>query len=110
MSYRGYRKLYKLAAWQQIRRLAFVRDLYTCRLCECSVTDSPAANNLPNQAIGDHIKEHRGDGELFFNVSNVQTLCKRCHDSLKQSEERLGYSKEIGLDGWPVDPRHPTNI
>jgi len=28
---------------------------------------------------------------------------------VKQGIEKLGYSKQIGLDGWPVDPAHPAN-
>lgn len=31
-------------------------------------------------ACVDHITPHRGDQELFWDVSNWQPLCKRCHD------------------------------
>jgi 5-methylcytosine-specific restriction protein A len=67
-------------------------------------------NNQPAQAICDHIKKHDGNSDLFFDAANLQTLCKRCHDSSKQSEERRGYSDRIGEDGWPVDPDHPINL
>ena len=31
-------------------------------------------------------------------------LCRDCHDSAKRTIEVRGYSLEIGVDGWPVDP------
>lgn len=63
----------------------------------------------PSAAIVDHITPHRGDSALFFDEENLQALCKTCHDSGKQSEERRGYSSVVGEDGYPVDPRHPAN-
>ena len=30
--------------------------------------------------VVDHIIPHRGDQELFWDISNWQPLCKRCHD------------------------------
>jgi len=46
---------------------------------------------------------------LFFDYENTQSLCKRCHDSTKQAEEKRGYSIHVDEDGWPVDPNHPAN-
>lgn len=57
----------------------------------------------------DHIKPHKGDEKLFWDVDNWQALCKHCHDSEKQEVENKGYSRTIGADGWPVDPLHPVN-
>lgn len=57
--------------------------------------------------VVDHIKAHKGDSALFWDTSNWAALCSNCHNSAKQSEERLGYSKAVGIDGWPVDQRHP---
>lgn len=71
-----------------------------CRICFGAGIYEPGT-------IVDHIKPHRGDAELFFDPANLQSLCKLHHDSAKQQEERLGYSTQIGMDGRPVDPRHP---
>jgi hypothetical protein len=30
-----------------------------------------------------------------------------CHVSRKKHLEHRGFDKAIGVDGWPVDPRHP---
>jgi len=56
-----------------------------------------------------HVKEHKGDPTLFCDPANLESICKPHHDADAQSEERLGYSSEIGADGWPCDPRHPAN-
>ena len=57
--------------------------------------------------IADHIVPHRGDWNKFI-LGDLQSLCKRCHDGGKQVEERKGYRRDIGTDGWPLDPRHPV--
>src|SRR5262245_29236199 len=58
--------------------------------------------------IVDHITPHRGDLALFWNAQNWQSLCASCHSSSKQQIERRGYSTKIGIDGYPVDERHPS--
>jgi 5-methylcytosine-specific restriction protein A len=88
-------------AWDKAAK-AFRQAHPLCRLCL-------ERGRTVAARVVDHIKPHRGDRDLFWDVKNWQSLCSRCHDSVKQSEERLGYSKEIGNDGWPIDPRHPSN-
>lgn len=53
--------------------------------------------------VVDHIIPHRGDPALFWDITNWQPLCKWCHDSVKQREEKSGPVKRIGPDGWPVN-------
>lgn len=36
----------------------------------------------------DHIKRHHGDRALLLNWNNLQSLCARCHNSVKQRQER----------------------
>lgn len=38
--------------------------------------------------VVDHIMPHRGDMNLFWQHSNHQPLCKHCHDSVKQKQEK----------------------
>ncbi|WP_434672174.1 HNH endonuclease [Pseudomonas sp. R1-15] len=38
-------------------------------------------------SVVDHIEAHRGDMAVFWDRNNWQTLCKPCHDSVKQAEE-----------------------
>jgi AAA domain len=56
--------------------------------------------------VSDHITPHRGDPALF--EGPLQSLCKFHHDAHKQQNEALGFSPEIGLDGYPVDANHPA--
>lgn len=58
--------------------------------------------------VANHVVPHRGNMALFRDPRNLESVCKRCHDSVIQSEERLGYSKQIGADGFPLDPNHPA--
>jgi 5-methylcytosine-specific restriction endonuclease McrA len=61
-------------------------------------------------SVVDHIIPHKGDQKLFWDsANNWQSLCKDHHDAAKQAEERHGYSSEVGLDGWPIDQKHPAN-
>jgi hypothetical protein len=53
--------------------------------------------------------QHRGNPALFFDPSNLQSLCKACHDGSKQSEERRGYVIGNDATGRPLDPNHPWN-
>lgn len=96
-----YRQWYKGKEWQAIRRRRFAVEPH-CRFCA-------ASGQISRAASCDHIKPHRGDRSLFFDFNNTQSLCRRCHDSTKQKQERRGYSDEIGSDGLPVDPMHPFN-
>lgn len=58
--------------------------------------------------VADHVIPHRGDYKLFW-FGKLQSLCMDCHNRDKQQLETKGYLTEIGVDGWPVDARHPVN-
>ena len=98
----AYRHLYRSSAWQRHRWAILVRDQFTCQSCG-------KLEGKTSQLVADHKTPHRGDLDLFWSQANLWTLCKPCHDRDKQSEERTGYSKAIGDDGWPTDHRHPAN-
>lgn len=74
------RHLYSTVRWQRLKRRVHVRDAYQCQMESCgAVTPRP---------IADHRIPHRGDLALFWDETNVQTLCKPCHDGRKQRLER----------------------
>jgi 5-methylcytosine-specific restriction protein A len=50
--------------------------------------------------IADHDPPHRG----VWNVFRLGRLQSR-----KWADDAHGYSRDIGLDGLPLDPRHPFN-
>lgn len=84
-----------------------MRDNYTCRRCGCLLVTGN--RHHPRAAVVNHIKPHKGDPELFFDLENTESVCKADHDTLIQREEARGYTIGSGLDGRPVDPRHPWN-
>jgi 5-methylcytosine-specific restriction protein A len=68
-----------------------------------------AAGRVEPAVLVDHIKPAKDNVNLFFDINNLQSLCRLCHDGAKRKDERRGYSTAIGPDGWPVDPSHPIN-
>lgn len=108
MTSRPWRHWYKTKKWRYLRRACFKRDGFKCQTCG-SVTFVTKDRKDPLAATCDHKVAHKGDEGLFFDINNLQTLCKSCHDGAKQYQEHHGYSKEHGTDGWPVDPKHPFN-
>jgi 5-methylcytosine-specific restriction endonuclease McrA len=54
--------------------------------------------------VVDHITPHKMDMVLFWDTDNWQSLCKRCHDSLKQRIEKSGPG--FDAEGNPLDAKH----
>lgn len=100
-----YRKLYGTKHWRQLREQALLRDAFTCQRCKCILK---RGRSHPQSAVVHHINPHKGDHDLFFDLNNLQSVCWTCHSGAIQSEEVRGYSVEIGDDGWPIDPKHPS--
>lgn len=68
--------------WQKARAAYLSRpENVCCRLCQ-------RAGIVTVATVVDHIIPHRGDRARFWDTSNWQPLCKPCHDSVKQAEER----------------------
>lgn len=95
------RHLYKTPRWQGIRRETLTRDS-SCVTCLAERGERRPSTHC------DHVNPHRNDPRLFFK-GPFQGLCDPCHNAKKQREELEGFSRTIGLDGWPVDDRHPFN-
>jgi 5-methylcytosine-specific restriction enzyme A len=56
--------------------------------------------------VADHRIPHRGDEQVFW-FGELQSLCVQCHNSAKQATEIRGFDNAIGIDGKPLDPKHP---
>ena len=48
------------------------------------------AARLEPATVVDHVVRHHGDQGLFWDDSNWQSLCKRCHDAKTAREGRWG--------------------
>ena len=78
-----WRKLYCTARWKRLRAATFLKDMYQCQMCK-------RAEHNTSKLVADHIKPHRGRLELFWDASNIWTLCASCHSSAKQRQEASG--------------------
>ena len=98
-----YKHLYPTSRWRKMS-LERRRIEPTCRFC-----------GKPAQ-VADHIKPHKGNERLFFDIENTMSLCKPCHDSAKYRIE-LGQvpgkdfviDNKAGNDGLPTSRNHPWN-
>lgn len=86
---------YKKPEWKRLRIWQLKREP-VCRFCQ-------KAGQVTEANTVDHIMPHKGDMAKFFDRSNLQSLCKECHSSIKQRLEKSG---EYGCDenglvpGW----------
>lgn len=101
MTQQDHKRLYNTARWKKARKAQLLAN----PLCKFHF----ARGLVVAAGVVDHIKPHKGDEQLFFSASNLQSLCKLCHDSAKQAQERGGLLKGNGLDGLPLDPNHLWN-
>ena len=99
MSVQAWDHWYHIRRWQR-RSKTQLRAHPLCAYC--------LERGLPVVAtVTDHVEPHRGDWNSFW-LGKVQSLCAPCHNSRKKTQEIRGYTTDIGEDGWPLDPRHPT--
>ena len=94
-------RLYCTAAWRRLR-VAQLTAKPLCRMCE-------ELGQFVIATIVDHVRPHRGDLALFHDETNLQSLCKPCHDSHKQAQEHSvdGIMRGASRDGLPLDLSHP---
>lgn len=78
-----WRAWYTTARWQRLRWDVISASLFTCATCG-------RVEGKTKQLVADHITPHRGNEALFWDRANLQCLCKACHDTIKQREERAG--------------------
>ena len=78
------RRLYYTAAWQRIR----ATHLSSSPLCVVCITEGRpvAATDV------DHVRPHQGNHQLFFDATNLQSLCHACH-SRKTATEDGGFGR-----------------
>lgn len=68
-------KVYSSRRWRALRLLV-IREQPVC--CICGIRPS---------AVVDHIEAHKGNDTLMWLRSNLQGLCKRCHDTKTASTD-----------------------
>jgi 5-methylcytosine-specific restriction protein A len=91
---RPWRHLYDKARWR--KPVTGLRD--TC------LRKHPICQHCNRNAstVADHIVAHKGNEVLFFLFSNLQGLCKECHDKKTAGTERTGQDTRPALVGDKV--------
>lgn len=101
-----WRRLYGLQRWRGKYGLR-KQQLAKQRFCErCLALPDPVMTLAVDV---NHKHRHNGDPILFFDPDNLESLCTHHHRSEVQQEEAIGYSARVGIDGYPIDPKHPAN-
>jgi hypothetical protein len=65
-------------------------------LCAACLAD----NIIKEARVAHHIIDHRGDYKLFFS-SPLQSLCKKCHDNIREGSQVLSYQRGCDVNGKP---------
>lgn len=86
------------SAWSRLSR-EWRKANPLCVYCERMGKVTPAE-------VVDHIEPLNGDMTRLLDTTGIQSLCKRCHDSVKQTEEKSGYLRGATKDGLPIDNNH----
>ena len=95
------RRMYDSVRWRKARA-RHLDEHPLCVMCERQGITTAAS-------VVDHIKEHKGDYDLFWDPKNRQSLCPSCHSGWKRILEHHGHSQAADVDGIPLDHNHPWN-
>jgi len=71
--------LYNTARWRRLRKQVLQREPF-CRECKKHGAAVMATDV-------DHIKSHRGNEELFWDINNLQPLCHSCHSKKTRRDD-----------------------
>lgn len=81
-------KFYKSKQWKELRLIALRRDKFECQLCK-------AKGKYHKAECVHHLKEVKPFPHLALTLSNLQSLCNSCHNSV---HDRMGiHLREQGL-------------
>jgi 5-methylcytosine-specific restriction endonuclease McrA len=86
--------------WRKLRIIRLKMEPF-CRICK-------KMGKLTRATTVDHVIPIRQWPEGRLVLNNTQSLCKPCHDSIKQRMEN-GSVSPVGVDGFPIATDHPWN-
>jgi 5-methylcytosine-specific restriction enzyme A len=96
-------RLYGTERWRKIAAHQ-MRKQPLCVMCLERGQITPAQ-------VADHIEPWKdsSDPNAFW-FGKLQSLCASCHSGAKAEVEKRGYRTDIGVDGMPLDPKHPVYL
>lgn len=94
-----WRKWYGQARWKRLRLRIIERDDWTCQRTGAPLTGK---HPDPDSPVVDHIIPHEGDERLFWDETNLQSVTKAYHDSVKKAREYADRNAAIRPDWLPA--------
>lgn len=83
---RSWRWMYGTDTWKRLRAAQLLEEPF-CREC--------ARRGLRTQATDvDHIRDHKGDWDIFTDQGNLESLCHSCHSRKTAREQRQNERKK----------------
>jgi 5-methylcytosine-specific restriction enzyme A len=96
---KAWTKLYRRNRWAKISKLVLQRD----KICQQCLRDG----KVEPATLTHHVNEWRPNStELDFWKGPFEALCFTCHEKI-HGRSNKEYVRDIGIDGFPVDPLHP---
>ena len=95
-----YKNFIRSRRWQRLRAY-HLKHHPLCARCEAIGLAEPATEVH-------HIVKCHDDPQLQIDPNNLESICQAHHAPLA-ADDRRGYSKAMGLDGYFIDPNHPSN-
>lgn len=90
-------QLYKSVDWLNLRRYHLTQQPI-CVVCGRSGIEAGGLHV-------DHIVDHKGDIDIFYDKTNLQTLCSRCHGRKSIEVIRMkSFKKDIRVVNIEIDP------
>ncbi|KQQ93637.1 HNH endonuclease [Massilia sp. Leaf139] len=91
-------------AWVKLRTRIMERDCGLCQVCKKDgrVTVAYAVDHIVSKANAARL---RWTSEQVDHPSNLQAICRPCHDVKTQEEQGKAKHKpvRIGIDGFPIE-------
>jgi uncharacterized protein YlaI len=97
-----WQKLYKSRRWEHRSQRNLQAHKYLCQECLKNGKTVPAT-------LSHHVREYQPSfSELDFWYGELTALCHDCHFRIHYGHEvNRDFETDIGVDGFPIDPRHP---
>lgn len=95
--HRQWKKLYDTSRWRYTVQPAVLRRDPICKKC-----------NHNASMVVDHVKDHRGDVKLFFDLNNLRGVCKDCHD--EKTGTQHGFKRDQNLPPTPTAITEPGTV
>lgn len=91
----NYDGFYSSRPWFKVRSKVLKASGYRCAMCGTGVAGAYAG-------VVDHIIPRRIRPDLALDMTNLQTLCRPCHDRIKKKHESNPDQPTVGADGFPI--------